>query len=43
MITKSMIIENGWGWEEIIDNADDDQLDLIERCKGDLTKLLDIL
>lgn len=43
MITKSMIIENGWGWEEIIDNADDNQLDLIEKCNGDLIKLLDNL
>ena len=43
MITKELIIENGWGWEEIIDNADDDELQLIENCNGDLTKLLDNL
>ena len=38
-----MIIENDWGFEEIIDNADDDQLELIEACNGDLEKLLDNL
>ena len=43
MITKEMIIENGWGFEEIIDNADDDELELIEACNGDLTMLLDNL
>lgn len=43
MITKAMIIENNWGFEEIIDNADDDQLELIETCNGDLEKLLDNL
>ena len=43
MITKAMIIENDWGFEEIIDNADDDQLELIEACNGDLEKLLDNL
>ena len=43
MITKEMIIENGWGFEEIIDNADDDELELIESCNGDLTMLLDNL
>ena len=30
MITKEMIIENGWGFEEIIDNADDDELELLK-------------
>ena len=29
--------------EEIIDNADNDQLELIEACDGDLTMLLDNL
>lgn len=43
MITKEMIIENGWGFEEIIDNADDDELELIESCNGDLAMLLDNL
>ena len=43
MITKAMIVENNWGFEEIIDNADDDQLELIEACNGDLTMLLDNL
>ena len=43
MITKEMIIENGWGFEEIIDNADVDELELIEACNGDLTMLLDNL
>lgn len=43
MITKKMIIENGWGFEEIIDNADDDELELIEACNGDLAMLLDNL
>ena len=43
MITKKMIIENGWGFEEIIDNADDDELELIESCNGDLAMLLDNL
>ena len=43
MITKEMIIENGWSFEDIIDNADDDQLKLIEACNGDLTMLLDNL
>lgn len=43
MITKAMIVENNWGFEEIIDNADDDQLELIEACNGDLEKLLDNL
>lgn len=43
MITKEMIIENGWSFEEIIDNADDDELKLIEACNGDLTMLLDNL
>lgn len=43
MITKEMIIENGWSFEEIIDNADDDELKLIEACNGDLTILLDNL
>ena len=43
MITKEMIIENDWGFEEIIDNADDDELELIEACNGDLTMLLDNL
>ena len=43
MITKEMIITNGWSFEEIIDNADDNQLGLIEACNGDLTMLLDNL
>lgn len=43
MITKEMIIENGWSFEEIIDNADDDELKLIEACNSDLTMLLDNL
>ena len=43
MITKEMIIENGQGFEEIIDNVDDDELELIESCNGDLTMLLDNL
>lgn len=43
MITKEMIIENGWSFEEIIDNAYDNELELIEACNGDLTMLLDNL
>lgn len=43
VITKEMIIENGWSFEEIIDNADDNELKLIEACNGDLTMLLDNL
>lgn len=43
MITKEMIINNDMGFEEIIDNADDEQLALIESCNGDLVKLLDNL
>ena len=38
-----MIFENGWGFEEIIDNASEEELELIEKCNGDLTTLLDNL
>ena len=43
MITKEMIIENDWGFEEIIDNANEEELELIEKYDGDLTTLLDNL
>ena len=43
MIDKEMIIKNNMSFEEIIDNADGEELELIERCNGDLEKLLDNL
>ena len=43
MIDKEMIIKNNMSFEEIIDNADEKELELIERCNGDLEKLLDNL
>ena len=43
MITKEMIYNGMTDWNDIIDNADYDQLELIESCNGDLETLLDNL